>query len=539
MKKIIIIISLLLIGVAAVTWLYFKNLTGTEYSSEKVFKVIPKDASIVFEYKNENSFYDIFKDFSLFGEILGRNNVEHLMALKQIFVEEAALSSAFKKSDLFFSLHQTEKSNAGILIVAPFSKETNFNAEDLLNNLKGKFKLSNDADPKRPLYQLAFNNKSNFYFIIYQSIFIGSFDKLLVNRSKDLILSGQENNTFKIDFKSARNKNSIANLYLNFAKIPDFLNNFSDQKNPSEISALKSFDASASLNINYQSNAFMFSGITTVNPNSINYINLFLEQEPGNNSLKNMLPFDAATYTFYYVSDFRKFKQGLNRLFESRKESEKLKKQLNTIAKKHSINIEKELVPVLGNEFGVITIAKGDKIGILKTKNVNRLSFLLSTISTENQENIRHFDDSFLLYSLLGDPFKTFQRPYYLLLDNYLIVGNNTSALRNFQKNYSNQNLLNRTDKNINFQQYLSNQGNIFYFVHHNNAKAIIKSLLSRPAYENFKSDNFNWKDIYGLSIQFSADKDKFFTNLYMSKIPESKNFLPSIDSLLVDSLSN
>ena len=538
MKKIIIILSLLLIGVTAVTWLYFKNLTATGFSNENVFKVIPKDASIVFEYKNEDSFYDIFKDFSLFGEVLGRNNVEHLTALKQIFVDDATISSAFKKSDLFFSLHQTEKSNAGILMVAPFSQEANFNSEELLNNLKGKFKLSNDADPIQPLYQLAFNNNANFYFIIYKSIFIGSFDKLLVNRSKDLILSGQENNTFKIDFKSARNKNSIANLYLNFSKLPDFINNFSDKKNPSETFALKSFDASASLNINYQSRAFMFSGITTVNPNAINYVNLFLEQEPGNNVLKSILPFDVASYSFYYVSDFKKFKQGLNHLFEFRKESEKLKKQLNNIAQRHSINIEKELMPVLGNEFGVITVASGDKIGILKTKNANRLSFLLSTISTESGENIRHFDDSFLLYSFLGDPFKTFQRPYYLLIDNYLIVANNIAALRNFQKNYSNQNLLNRTDKNIDFQQYLSNQGNIFYFVHNSNAKGIIKSLLSRPAYKDFKSDDFNWKNIYGLSIQFSADKDKFFTNLYMSKIPESENLLPSIDSVLVDSLS-
>jgi hypothetical protein len=539
MKKIIIILSLLLIGVTAVTWLYFKSLTATGFSSENLFKVIPKDASIVFEYKNEDSFYDIFKDFGLFGEVLGRNNVEHLTALKQIFVNDATISSAFKKSDLFFSLHQTEKSNAGILIVAPFSKEANFISDDLLNSLKSKYKLSNDADPLQPLYQMAFNNKSKFYFIIYQSIFIGSFDKVLVNRSKDLILSGQENNTFKIDFKSTRNKNSIANLYLNFSKLTDFLNNFSDKKNPSETFALKSFDASASLNINYQSRAFMFSGITTVNPNAINYVNLFLEQEPGNNILKSILPFDVAAYSFYYVSDFKKFKKGLNHLFEFRKEAEKLKNQLNNISQRHSINIEKELMPVLGNEFGVITVASGDKIGILKTKNVNRLSFLLSTISTESGENIRHFDDSFLLYSFLGDPFKTFQRPYYLLLDNYLIVANNIAALHNFQKNYSNQNLLNRTDKNIDFQQYLSNQGNIFYFIHNSNAKGIIKSLLSRPAYKDFKSDDFNWKNIYGLSIQFSADKDKFFTNLYMSKIPESENLLPSIDSLLIDSLSN
>lgn len=537
MKKIIIIISVLILGIVAVTWLYFKNLSATEHSNESVFKVIPNDAAIVFEYKNEDSFYDIFNDFSLFGDLLGRNNLEHLNALKQVFVDDANISPSFKKSNLFFSLHQNQRNNAEILIVAPFSKEAGSDPEEIIASLKTKFRLISDADANQPLYQLSFNNKSTFYFIIYQSLMIGSFEKTLVNHSKELILSGKENNSFKIDFKSPRNKNSIANLYLNISKIPDLLNNFSDRKNPSETFALKYVDAFASLNINYQSSAFMFSGVTKVNEKANNYFNLFLNQESGNNTLKNILPFDAATYSFFYVSDYKKFKQGLNKLFVFRKESEKLKKQLDNITQRHSINIDKELMPVMGNEFGVMQLASGDKIGVVKTTNTIRLSFLLSTISSEAVENIRRFDDSYLLYSYLGDPFKSFQRPYYIIIENHLIVANNTIALRNFQKNYTNQNLLSRSDKNIDFQQYLSNQGNIFYFIHNSNAKAIVKSFLSGKAHENFKSDDFDWKNIYGLSIQFSADKDKFFTNLYLSKIPEPQNLLPSVDSVLVDSL--
>ena len=231
MKKIITIISILILGIVAVTWLYFKNLTATEYSNENVFKVIPNDAAMVFEYKNEDSFYDIFKDFSLFGDLLGRNNLEHLNALKQVFVDDASISTSFAKSNLFFSIHQNQRNNADILIIAPFSKEAG-DTDEIIASLKTKFKLISDAADNLQIYQLSFNNKSNFYFIIYQSFMIGSFEKTLVNNAKQLILSGKENNNFKIDFKSPRNKNSIANLYLNFSKIPDFLNNFSDRKNP-------------------------------------------------------------------------------------------------------------------------------------------------------------------------------------------------------------------------------------------------------------------------------------------------------------------
>ncbi|RZJ32820.1 MAG: hypothetical protein EOO18_09760 [Chryseobacterium sp.] len=226
-------------------------------------------------------------------------------------------------------------------------------------------------------------------------------------------------------------------------------------------------------------------------------------------------------------------------LFDQRKETAKRNNQLKTIAKKHSVNIEKELPLTLGNEFGWIQIASGDKLGILKSKNVRRLSFLLSTISNEAEGPIRRFDDSDILYYFLGDPFKNFHRPYYAVIENHLVVANNLSAIRRFLKNYENQDLLNRTDKNISFQQYLSNQGNIFYFIHNSNSKSVISSYLNRDVYKDFKGENFNWKNMYGLSIQFSADKDKFFTNLYMSKIPIPETSSSSIDSLSLDTLLN
>ncbi len=537
MKKIIAIISLLFLGIIAVTWLYFKNISGVEGSKESVFKAIPDNASLVFEYKNETSFYDIFKDFGLFKDVLGKPIIDHLDALKKIFVDDKSISGVFNKSDLFFSIHQTGKSRSDILIIAPFGKDLNLSESEMIELVKSKYKIIKDSSASYHSYQIAFDNQPNFHFYIHQKTLIGSFDKSLVEESKAKLADGKSTNQFQIDFTNPRNRNSIANLYINFAKLPNFLNNFSSRKNPAETFSLKSIVATASLNINYQSNAFMFSGITEVNQKANNYFNLFLNQQPGQNTLSNIIPYDAADYSFFYVSDFKKFRKGLDNLFDVRKESQKLKTQLDNIKTKHSINIDQELLPVLANEFGVVQLASGDKIGIVKTNNTNRLSFLLSTISSPSEDEIRHFDDSFLLYYFLGDPFKSFSRPYYAIIENHLIVANNSNALKRFLNSYKKQEFLIRTDKNIDFQQYLSNQGNIFYFMHNSNSKAIMRSFLNPSSYTAFKSDDFKWIDIYGLAIQFSADKDRFFTNLYMSKIPDQDKLLPKVDSLLIDSI--
>jgi hypothetical protein len=315
--------------------------------------------------------------------------------------------------------------------------------------------------------------------------------------------------------------------------VTDLLNNFSSKKNPQESFYLKNIKATAALNLNYKNNAFMFSGVTMPDVKAQNYFNLFLTQQPGKNTLINIMPYDVSNYSFYYVSNYQKFNTDLRELHNYKKEWSKLEKQLNYITSKHAINLDKELIPVLGKEFGSFQLASGDKLGVVKSSNTNRLSFLLSTISSTVTEDIRHLDDSYLMQTYFGDALKEFKRPYYAIIENHLIVANNTSALTRFLNNYSKQNFLSRTDKNLNFQQYLSNQGNIFYFIHNSNSKAVIRSFLSKPAYQDYRSKNFNWTDIYGFAIQFSADKDKYFTNLYMNKMPKEENLLPSIDSLI------
>jgi hypothetical protein len=536
MRKIIITISVLVIAVFAAVWLYFSNISASESTTEKAFNAIPTDASLIFEYKNESSYYDIFKDFTLFKDVLGEDIMKHLTALKNIFIDDAGFNDALFASELFFSIHQTSKNQADVLIIAPLKNKQLELSQEGINNLKQKFKVTEKLLDKTTLYTLTFNNQSKFYFTLAKTVWIGSFNKNLVQKAV-LESSNKKQKFFKGEsFSSVRNKNAIANLYINYPNLASFLAGFSKKDKPAETENLKTFPAFSSLNINYQKNAFMFSGITELEQKG-SYPALFLKQQSGKCTLLDLVPFDAASYLFYLVSNQQTFQNDLNSLFEKRKEIEKRKSQLQNISETHSINIEKEFPVVLGKEFGSIQVASGNKIGIIKTNNTGRLSFILSTISTAINSKISRFDDSDLLYYHLGDPFKGFRRPYYAIIENHLLVSNNMQALNGFLKNYEEQDFLSRTDKNLQFQQYLSNQGNIFYFLHNSNAKAVVRSYLSSKANKQFKSEEFGWKNIYGISIQFSADKDKFFTNLYMSKVPELEDVNHQADSLLLDSL--
>ena len=538
MKKILFIISILLFVVSNVTWLYFKNLASESNSSAKILSLIPDDAALVFEYKNEDSFYEIFKNFTLFRDILGDVSFEQLSSLKSNFINDPQISESLDKSKLYISIHKTAKNKADFLIVAPLPK-TYFkdnSLADLIQIFSKKFVVKTYKYANEEVYEVILKDNTSFKFIIRSSVLIGSYDLALVKRAIDHIINMARD--VKNIPEIPRNQNSIANLHINFSRLPDFISNFSRHKNHENLSCLKNFKASAILNINYQSDAFMFSGITI--PDTINsqYANLFLNQQPGKLTLDKILPIDGASYCAYFVSEPKIFQRDLHNLFKQTNIYQQLKNKIENISKKHSINIEGEFSQVLGNEFGVVQLASGEKMGVVKIVNSDRAAFLLSTISSETQTRIRRYDDSKLLYYFFGEPFLTFERPYFATFDNYLIVSNSQPALKSFLTNYEQQKLLSQNEKYIHFQQYLSNQGNIFYFLHNKNAKKIINTFLSNQTNQVLQNKGFQYKNFYGLSMQFSADKNKFYTNLYMN-MPDNKIASSELaDSLYIDSLN-
>ena len=539
MKKIIFIIAILLITVLGVAWLYFKNLSPESKGSGKILSMIPDDAAMVFEYKNEKSFYEIFSEFTLFKIVIGENNFHRLQNLKDVFINDPQIAASLDKSNLFFSLHTVVANQADFLMVAALSPVYNQenSPADFVKSMGNKYTIKSSVFNKQEILNLSLKNNVSFNFVIYQSVLIGSFDESLLKRTIVNLESKAKTPKNFFETETPRNKNSIANLFINFAKLPLLLNNFSRYKNPVNTSCLKNFNAFASLNINYQSDAFMFSGVTVPDTVESQYANLFLHQEPGKLSLNAMLPIDAASYCMFYVSKPKRFMHDLHQQYKQQNNYLNLKDEIETISKKHSVNVEAEFSNIFGNEFGVAELTSGEKMGFIKTVNAQRISFLLSVISTEVEPNIRRFDDSNVLYYFLGEPFKDFRKPYFSIVNNCLVISNSAQAIRGFLQNYDRQNLLSLSENYTHFQQFLSNQGNIFYFLHNKNSKSIIERFLSSDANQAFKSKNFQYQNIYGLSIQFSANRNKFYTNLYMN-IPDNPKKLPAQpDSLYMDYL--
>ncbi|HCN84729.1 MAG TPA: hypothetical protein DIT07_14090, partial [Sphingobacteriaceae bacterium] len=187
---------------------------------------------------------------------------------------------------------------------------------------------------------------------------------------------------------------------------------------------------------------------------------------------------------------------------------------MERIKQKNGANIESSIEKLWSNEFATFQLSTNEKLAAIALKNDQQMGFLLESLSSGHSDNIRKFNTSGILYYYFGDPLKSFQNPYYTIIDNYLIAANDPNTLNKFISNYTNDQLLYKTPRFSEFNQLIANQGNIMFFINNKNSAILLRNTLKKNYSKLFDDEESGFKNFYGLSYQWSADGDHFLINL-------------------------
>lgn len=537
MKKIIIITVLLLITTIALAALYFSNLFSDDRNSNKVLSYIPHDSALVLQFTNDNSFYEIFKDYTLFNSIIGKTRKSELHILKSSLLENPRISQLTDQQKIFLSFHQ-EKDSTEFLWLSMLSDKVDL--ADLQKGSSNKFKITTDSSLSNGnnhfMQVMIAGLPKPFYMFIDGSVVIGSFSKPLLQRS----INKQEpkiSETFikEISDIDIKNTNSLINIYFNLGTFQKYLTGYFKDKKGGNFALLNDVKGLSTLNLNFKSDALMFNGISKPDTSSSNYLTLFLHQNPAKNTLMRVVPQSTSNYLLFGISNYSQFTTDLRKLLKKRNQYDKLAKQIQDIADKNGISPERDIKGLWGNEFITFQLANHEKFAAIKVSNGRQLEFLLEPLSKPATEAIRQINYPEVFYFYFGDPLREFKRPYYFIADNTLFIANSSGALQRFNSQYGADRFLYKTDEFKSFEQLTANESNITLFIHNNNSKSIIKSKLTSGFANAFTNSNYQLKDFYGLSYQWSSDKHHFFTNLYIGY--KSEVLQPSALSGTKDSL--
>jgi hypothetical protein len=518
MKRLILVTTILLIATVLVTVIYFKNLNTSTQHTSHVLSTIPNNASLIFEFNNENGFYDIFTGNKLFNNIIGEEKMAELAALKKLLLQNRLIEPYINGQNLYLSLHPEKGNDIDFLLTTSATKGFEPEMLELISKQPKSGLVINTINiAGKQGYTVYLNDlKKRFYLIVKDDHTLsGSFSKELIEACANYD-DKKAKQAFML-LSDRQNANSLANLYVNYTALPPLFEQLFISKNPDIFKSFRILPAFAALSLNYKSDAVMFNGSTQIHDSpEDSYLGLFSNQQPVDNHLKSIFPSTTAYCTNFAVSDPVKFESDLSEW--QAKGDFKIERQrvINKVRAETGIRLEKEFTQLLSNEFAIITTRYQEKIAIVQVKDGSKMQTLLINLSRMNTDDTGQFNYEKLPQLLLGDPFTIFKKPYFKVMDNYLVLTNSISELASYNDSYINRKYLNRTEGYSQFDALLAERSNVSFFVQFKNAQPLFKQDMKPAFYDAFETMTPGWKNFYAAAWQFTSSDKNYYTNFCM-----------------------
>ncbi|GAA4318877.1 hypothetical protein GCM10023149_17190 [Mucilaginibacter gynuensis] len=518
MKRIIIVTILLLVAAGYMTVAYFKNLSPPGLHTSQVMSHIPGDAAFIFEFSNDNGFDEIFQGNTLLPAVAGKQTLDELSLLREQVLTKTLLKNYFYGQDIFISLHPAKNDSLNLLITIPAVKTLE---EGIFNNI-GKSNLLVSpytvAGKKGYTFFVKALNRRFYTIVNNNNILSGSFSKELIETTA--AYDDKKKQPFEL-LPAKQNSNSPANLYVNYRELNALFDNLFKNSNTDIFKSFRVLPATAVLSLNYKSDALLFNGTTTTDKTApTSYLNLFSNQQPVNNQLKNIFPSTTAYFINFGVADSKKFTTDLADWYRKANQAKEKAALLAKIKNETGVNLQANFNSALMHEFAIVTTRYQEKLGIIAIKDGSKLKPTMLNISTGMSENSGRFNYDKVPYFLLGDAFGIFRKPYFMVIDNYLLLANSYAELESYYETYINGKFLIKMDSYNLFDNLLAQSSNVNFYLNFKNSQTILRRDLSKPMYDLFKKNEPGFNDYYALSYQLTASDKNFYTNFCMKLNP-------------------
>ncbi|WP_439697283.1 hypothetical protein ACFGVS_02355 [Mucilaginibacter sp. AW1-7] len=517
MRRLIVTTIILLAATVFITVVYFKNLNPPGVRNNQVMQSIPDNAVAVFEFNNEKGFYDIFNGNQLLAATVGKQKLSDLDTIRRLLMLSPLSDQFFSGQNVFISVHPSDTGDIGLLVTTTASVGFDPNSfNQITGQSKGALSITINHNAIGPEYDILIKGINKHFYIIKKedNIFVGSFSKALIDLSA--LYKSDKSKTIFVPLPDQQNANSLANLYINYGQLSPLFDEVFKNNNTDIFKSFRLLPAVAALSINYKNDALMFNGITSLNNHTYSYLNLFTKQQPVDNRLKDMFPATTAYSICFAVSDPQKFEADLSQWhFKAGVNAEK-DKLFRKIKQETGLLLKNEFEPLLSNEFAVVTTRYQEKFAIISVKDGSKLLPLMTNISTMISDGIGQFNYEKIPFFLLGDAFSIFRKPYFMVIDNYLVLAASPSELSSYTDTYINRKFISKTGQYNEFDNLLAERSNVAFFINFKNAQPILKRDLKNPFYDAFENNHPGWKDFYGAAYQFTASDRNFYTNFCM-----------------------
>lgn len=515
MRNTIILSVILFLAVIAASVYYFKNLDNNHNQSSQSLRFLPANTLLIAAIGNDKEAENVFKDFDILDAFVGFDNVKLWNDFRTKLLNNPKVHPFFEGTDIYISFHSEKKQIEPLFTIPTSQAVPKTELVGIINEISTTYKTSTIDTLGHKIYQIQYGQKDSILNAIYYN------DILFASPSLNILLKITDKHNKhlsdeQIDFflKSNPRKTPLS-IYFPHQQYDSIIDITQRSNTGPFVNLFKKLHGQSAWNINFKQDALILTGESQLDQYPENYASIFKNQQKTQQDLYRYFPSNTAIYAEFSVSNRAVFQKDLHALFKRRKE--KIAENIDTT------QTTAILGQALGDRFAFIETNAQNYIGFVNIKDSLHLNKLKGSVLENTTDSIGRFLQSGVLYKQYGDAFKELTRPYFTIIDSVLIVANNLSTLREYRKDYIQNDLLTGTLGFIKLDKIQGNEANITVFAHARNANSKFINALNQPFKDNFKDkDSYGYQDFFSWSIQLSGNNGNISSQIYA--IYKSKN---------------
>ncbi len=490
-KKLFLLVLSLIIGfILYQTYVFFLAPTN----NLKGIYLVPKDAVMIVETQKpidnwqDISTSDIWKHLqqnSYFNEL-----TKSLNSFDHVFNEQKRLIDYIGNRAMIISIHVTQKKKYDLLYIADLQKMAKLNLlKSHLSSFVGKgYKIT-----KRKYHQheiLEFYNKINretLYISFIENQLITSFTHTLVEHSIDQFnepIIGRDIQFIEISKKVGYD--NMFRLYIQYKYMNSYLNCFFNDTSNLAKNAINTFNFSGFTFDLTSDNLMIADGFTNTNNHASIYLKALQKSGEGKRSIAKIAPKRTALYLSFAFDSFSTFYKNFEEVQkENQKQFKTYQDNLDKIENYLGISVKENFVSWIDNEIALIQMqsahknTKNELALVFKIKNKSNaeenLNFILKQIKKKTPvkfKTIKYKNYTIQFMSIkgffkvfLGDLFNQVDKPYYCIIDDYIIFTNHPNTLKNIIDDYLGKETLINSEDFQDFNNSFNKKSSVFAYI--------------------------------------------------------------------------
>jgi hypothetical protein len=502
-----ILLLLLLVALIAIAWYVFFS----KKSNYQSVYLVPSNALAIATVPSPVASIKTITESEIWDYLKTNKNLnefqQQMYSLDSLLTKNKIIIRLVASRQLMFSVHPV-KNETDILVIADLKRLGNVkNIDNKLTQLLSKedYRVSSREYNKHKIIELlSIENSEMYYLSILKGKLLFSFTHSIIEQAIDeqnKMLLGRDLEFIEVN-KHLSGK-GIVNAILPVQAWKNQENNPFKSENTI---VQETFDnvsfMGVIVDIN-EGNQLALKTFANTNQHANIFINTLLEAGTGKLEIEQVTSQRAASMLSITFNDFSEFYADLISSLPDEQQQE-TKENIEKVNKKLKIDINENLFGWIDNEIGFIqtqpsNLGKHNEFAFVlkatKAKHAKQnLQFLNEQVKKNspvkfrsiiyNEHEIHYLSFGPVLKTLFGNLIKKLEKPYYTIIDKYVVFSNHPQTLKNIIDDFTQERTLEFDTEYYNFRKNYSGEANVFNYI---NTEILYHNLQSMLPEETWK----------------------------------------------------